>query len=124
MTGFGPAMVGSAAEAVRVVSSGDRVYVQGGAATPAALVEALMRRAPSLSGVEITHLHTEGAAPYVAEGMERHFRHNALFIGSNVREAVRWPRRLHPGVPLRDPVSVRARRGATARRSIDSCHAT
>jgi len=112
MTGFGPAMVGSAAEAVRVVSSGDRVYVQGGAATPAALVEALMRRAPSLSGVEITHLHTEGAAPYVAEGMEPHFRHNALFIGPNVREAVRAGRADYTPVFLSEIPSLFAPGGA------------
>jgi len=89
VTSAGPRMVDSVEEAVRVVSSGDRVYVQGGAATPTALVDALVARAPSLHGVEITHLHTEGSAPYVREGMDRHFRHNALFIGPNVREAVR-----------------------------------
>jgi acetyl-CoA hydrolase len=64
------------------------VYVQGGAATPGVLVDALVARAPEISGVEIVHLHTEGLAPYVAAGMERSFRHNALFIGPNVRDAV------------------------------------
>jgi acetyl-CoA hydrolase len=77
-----------ARDAVASIKSGDRVYIQGGAATPSLLVAALVDRAPSLTDVEIVHLHTEGPAPYVAEGMERHFRHNALFIGPNVREAV------------------------------------
>jgi acyl-CoA hydrolase len=31
---------------------------------------------------------TMGAAPYVAPEMSGHFRHNAVFIGSNVREAI------------------------------------
>jgi len=31
---------------------------------------------------------TMGAAPYVAPEMEGHFRHNAMFIGGNVREAI------------------------------------
>jgi 4-hydroxybutyrate CoA-transferase len=38
--------------------------------------------------VEIVHMMTMGSAPYVAPEMEGHFRHNAVFIGSNVREAV------------------------------------
>lgn len=31
---------------------------------------------------------TMGAAPYVASEMVGHFRHNAMFIGGNVRQAV------------------------------------
>ncbi len=31
---------------------------------------------------------TMGCAPYVAPEMEGHFRHNAMFIGPNVREAI------------------------------------
>jgi 4-hydroxybutyrate CoA-transferase len=45
-------------------------------------------RADELSDVEITHLHTLGSAPYVAESMAGHFRHRALFVGGNVRGAV------------------------------------
>lgn len=83
-----PLVVASAAEAVSVIASGDRVYVQGGAATPSLLLDALVARAAELTGVEMIHLHTEGQAAYVGRGMERHFRHNALFIGPNVRDAV------------------------------------
>jgi acetyl-CoA hydrolase len=76
------------AEAVRHVKSGDRVYVQAGAATPHHLLDALVRRAPELRDVEIVHLHTEGAAPYASPSVQESFRHNALFIGPNVRDAV------------------------------------
>jgi acyl-CoA hydrolase len=38
--------------------------------------------------VEIVHMMTMGCAPYVAPEMAGHFRHNAVFIGSNVREAI------------------------------------
>src|SRR6202007_930646 len=31
---------------------------------------------------------TMGSAPYLAAEMEGHFRHNAVFIGSNVRDAI------------------------------------
>ena len=65
-----------------------RVYIQPGCAEPEALVEALMRRAPELRDVKIVHMMTMGAAPYVAREMGGHFRHNAMFIGANVREAI------------------------------------
>jgi 4-hydroxybutyrate CoA-transferase len=78
----------TADEALQCVRSGTRVYIQPGCAEPEALVEALMRRAPELYGVEIVHMMTMGCAPYVAPEMAGHFRHNAMFIGSNVRAAI------------------------------------
>ena len=35
------------------------------------------------------HLMTFGSSPYCAPEMASHFRHNALFVGGNVREAIR-----------------------------------
>jgi acetyl-CoA hydrolase len=74
--------------AVEHVRSGARVYLQGGCAVPRELVNALVARRDELSEVEIVHLHTEGPAPYVQPEMAGHFRHNALFVGNNTREAV------------------------------------
>ena len=74
--------------AVRFIKSGMRVYVQPGCAEPETLVEALIRRAPEVHDVEIVHMMTMGAAPYVAPAMAGHFRHNAVFIGANVRDAI------------------------------------
>lgn len=78
----------NAEEALRCVHSGMRVYIQPGCAEPETLIEALMRRAPLVRNVEIVHMMTMGPAPYVAPEMAEHFRHNAMFIGSNVREAI------------------------------------
>lgn len=75
-------------EALKYVESGMRVYIQPGCAEPETLVEALMQRAPYVHDVEIVHMMTMGGAPYVAPEMAGHFRHNAVFIGSNVREAI------------------------------------
>src|SRR5581483_2468933 len=75
-------------EALRCVQSGMRVYIQPGCAEPETLVEALMKRAPFVHDVEIVHMMTMGAAPYVAPEMAGHFRHNAVFIGANVRDAI------------------------------------
>ncbi len=65
-----------------------RVYIHPGCAEPEALVEALMLRAPYVKNVELMHLLTYGTSPYCAPEMAEHFRHNALFVGGNVREAV------------------------------------
>jgi 4-hydroxybutyrate CoA-transferase len=78
----------TADEALRHVESGMRVYIQPGCAEPETLVEALIRRAPFVRDVEIVHMMTMGCAPYVAPEMAGHFRHNAVFIGPNVREAI------------------------------------
>jgi 4-hydroxybutyrate CoA-transferase len=78
----------TADEALSCVQSGMRVYIQPGCAEPETLVEALMRRGPFVQDVEIVHMMTMGAAPYVAPEMAGHFRHNAMFIGGNVREAI------------------------------------
>ncbi len=75
-------------EAVSCVESNMRVYIHPGCAEPEALVEALMARAPFVKDVEIMHLLTFGTSPYCAPEMAAHFRHNALFVGPNVREAV------------------------------------
>jgi acyl-CoA hydrolase len=78
----------TAEEAVSCVESGMRVYIHPGCAEPEALVEALMGRAPYVKNVELIHLLTCGTSPYCAPDMAGHFRHNALFVGGNVREAV------------------------------------
>jgi 4-hydroxybutyrate CoA-transferase len=78
----------TADEALQCVQSGMRVYIQPGCAEPETLVEALMRRGPFVQDVQVVHMLTMGAAPYVSPEMAGHFRHNAVFIGANVREAI------------------------------------
>lgn len=78
----------SAAEAVRVVESRQRIFATGNAAYPQALINALTERAGEVTDVEIIHLLSFGEAPYADPALARHFRHNAMFIGANVRKAV------------------------------------
>jgi len=78
----------SAEEAVKIIKSGDRVFVHGAAATPRQLVVAMTGRASELRDVEVVHLHTEGPAPYASREYADNFRTNALFVGANVRDAV------------------------------------
>ena len=75
-------------EAVKVIKSGDRVYVHAVAAAPRALINAMTARASELRNVEVVHLHTEGDAPYAAPELKESFHVNALFIGANVRHAL------------------------------------
>ncbi|NOX38259.1 MAG: acetyl-CoA hydrolase/transferase family protein [Calditrichaeota bacterium] len=74
--------------AVAKVESGNRVYIGGGAGVPQLLIKSLMNRAPELKNVEIIHILHFGDAPYVDPQYQGSFRHNALFIGHNVRKAV------------------------------------
>lgn len=79
----------SAAEALSRVRSGQHLFVGSGCAEPELLVRALAARAPELHDVEILHLLTAGVAPYADSTLQASFRHNAFFIGPNVRAAVR-----------------------------------
>jgi len=78
----------AAEEALKVVKSGDRVYIHAGCAEPEHLVKVLTSRKDELENVEIVHLLTVGAADYVKPEMAGHFRHRSFFTGKNVREAV------------------------------------
>ncbi|MCP4250166.1 MAG: acetyl-CoA hydrolase/transferase family protein, partial [bacterium] len=77
----------SAEEAVARVRHGQRVFVGSGAGEPQTLVEALSAR-EDLSDTEIVHILTLGVATYAEPRFGSRFRHNAYFIGPNVREAV------------------------------------
>lgn len=77
----------TAGQAVRRVRHGHRVFVGSGAAEPQSLVEALVSRS-DLDDTEIVHIMTLGIAPYTAPKLDHRFRHNAFFIGPNVREAI------------------------------------
>jgi len=75
------------AQALKLVRSGERVWVQSGCGTPSVLLDALVECAPELRNVEIVHLKTLGEAVYTRPEYEGIFRHRALFLGDNVREA-------------------------------------
>ncbi len=72
----------TAEEAVKVVKSGDRVYLQAAAAVPTVLANALVERAPELRNVEICHLHVEGEARYANPELAQSFHVNSFFFGS------------------------------------------
>ncbi|HEX9637643.1 MAG TPA: acetyl-CoA hydrolase/transferase C-terminal domain-containing protein [Acidobacteriota bacterium] len=78
----------TAAQAVGLIQSRQRVYLHAGCAVPPTLLRALVARAPELEGVELLQLLTMGEAEYIRPELSGSFRCNNLFIGGNVREAV------------------------------------
>jgi acyl-CoA hydrolase/GNAT superfamily N-acetyltransferase len=76
-----------ARRALAPVRRGARVFVGSGCAEPVLLVGALAER-EELADVEVIHIMTIGEAPYARAAQGGRFRHNAFFIGSNVREAI------------------------------------
>lgn len=78
----------SAAEAVKVIKSGDRVFIQSAAAAPSELLQAMVDRADTLRNVEVIHLHIDGPAPHTNPEYEKSFRINNLFTGPNARNVI------------------------------------
>ncbi len=78
----------SRAEAIARVHKGKHIFIGSGAAEPVGLVEELVAQALRFADNTIVHILTLGPAPYVEAAYKGYFRHNAFFIGPNVREAV------------------------------------
>ena len=78
----------TADHAAALVLSGMRVYLGGGAGVPQVLEAALAARSRAVNDVEIVHVLTFAGGAYLQPGMERAFRHRALFAGANAREAI------------------------------------
>ncbi|OEY73300.1 acetyl-CoA hydrolase/transferase family protein [Salegentibacter salarius] len=78
----------SAQQAVAIVNSGNRIFIQGSAMTPIKLIDALCDRYNELADVEILQIHTEGNAKYTEEPYSKAFSINSCFVAGNVRSAV------------------------------------
>ncbi|MBX3085005.1 MAG: acetyl-CoA hydrolase/transferase family protein [Anaerolineae bacterium] len=78
----------TAEEAVRVIRSGDRVFMTGNCSVPKVVLRALVGRAPTLDNVEIVQVLAVGDSEYVKPEMQGHLRVNTMFISENVRQAV------------------------------------
>ncbi|XP_049859459.1 4-hydroxybutyrate coenzyme A transferase [Schistocerca gregaria] len=77
-------------EAVQCIKSCDTVFVQGAAATPTILVNAMTEHGKNncLKDITVCHMHTEGNAPYVEPDCEGIFRSCSFFMAANVRKSV------------------------------------
>jgi acyl-CoA hydrolase/GNAT superfamily N-acetyltransferase len=71
------------------IHRGARVFIGSACGEPQLLVETLIDVAKNLADTEIIHFLDLGIAPYTDEKYNENFRHNALFIGSSTREAIK-----------------------------------
>ncbi|MCU0411030.1 MAG: 4-hydroxybutyrate CoA-transferase [Bacteroidetes bacterium] len=78
----------TADEAMESLKPNDRIFLSGNAATPLLLMRALAKRAAGLSNIEVNHVLLLGEDPLSKPGMEKHFRHNSLFVGPADRAAI------------------------------------
>ena len=69
----------SAEDAVKIIKSNDRVYIQAAAAAPQSLMNAMSARHEELRNVEVCHLHIEGEARYANPIYKDSFHVNSLF---------------------------------------------
>ncbi len=79
----------TAEQAVKIINSNDRVYIQAAAAVPQELINAMTDRHEELKDVEVCHLHLEGETPYADPKYKDSFHVNSLFIGHNVRHTLK-----------------------------------
>src|SRR5687767_7474833 len=77
----------SADDVVRLIKSGDHVFVHGASATPNALLDALGRR-KDLEDVTLYHLHTAGHSELASPKHKGRFRSVSLFVGPAFRTPV------------------------------------
>ena len=78
----------TAQEAVRLIKSGDRVFLTGNCSVPLHLLSALVEHAPNLQNVELCQALTVAGSEYVSPEMEGHLRVNSFFVRNNVRKAI------------------------------------
>lgn len=71
--------------AVELVQSGNRVFMHGSAATPVTLINALLKRAGIITGVELTAISTFGKIDWNHPEVLNSFYLNSLFVSENIR---------------------------------------
>jgi 4-hydroxybutyrate CoA-transferase len=77
----------SAADVLRHLQSGQRVFVHGAAATPTPLLDALCERT-DLQDVQFYHLHLAGPIRFAEPQFSKNFFSNSLFTGPALRKPV------------------------------------
>jgi len=75
-------------EALAPIKSGDRVYVHGSAATPNALLGALLDRTGELRGIDLVAISTLGEIDWNRPAVRENYTLSSLFVSANVREWV------------------------------------
>jgi len=78
----------TAEEALRVIKSGNRVFLHGSAQTPVYMLQELARQKDRLKDVEFVFITVMGDIVVDKPEYEGHFRINCMFVSESVRQAV------------------------------------
>ena len=78
----------SAKEAVKIVKSGNRVFIHGSAATPVHLVKELQNRHDELENIELISITNLGDIDFDKPEYRKSFFFNSLFVSANTRSVV------------------------------------
>ena len=78
----------TAIEAINSIKSGQRVFMQGSAATPSLLLKSLFERKGELKNVELISISTLGNVVFNSKELGDSFFINSLFVSDSVRELV------------------------------------
>lgn len=78
----------TAVQAVGKIKSGNRIVAGHACGEPTEVIAAMVANCEAYENVEIVHMVAMSSSEYAKPGMEKHFRHNSLFVGGNTREAV------------------------------------
>ena len=79
--------ISTAAAAMKLIKSGNSIFIGTGCAQPQHLVNALVEYSSKIYDAHIIHLLTMGTAPYADEKFREKFKMNSFFIADNVRDA-------------------------------------
>jgi len=77
-----------AAIAMRLIQSGNSIFIGTGCGQPQHLVNALVEHSANIYDAHVVHLLTMGAAPYVDEKFRDKFKMNSFFVADNIRAAL------------------------------------
>lgn len=78
----------TAAQALKCIESGNRVFIHGSAATPVSLVKALQERYNELQDIELVSITNLGDIDFAKPEFSKHFYFNSLFVSANTRAVV------------------------------------
>ncbi len=80
--------ISAAAAAMKLIKSGNSIFIGTGCGQPQHLVNALVQYSSHIYDAHIIHLLTMGTAPYANEKFREKFKMNSFFIADNVRDAL------------------------------------
>ncbi|MCK4913411.1 MAG: GNAT family N-acetyltransferase [Planctomycetes bacterium] len=80
--------IATAATAMKLIKSGDSIFIGTGCGQPQHLVNALVEHSEHIYDAHIIHLLTIGTAPYIDEKFREKFKTNSFFVADNVRDAM------------------------------------